>query len=58
MFTHPYISAQLASEHRRELLAQASQRQLRHQHGRPALGTPARPRIPDRPSGMSLERPR
>jgi hypothetical protein len=40
MFTHPDRLGQLAREHHRDLLAQASQRQLTHQHRRPAPGTP------------------
>jgi hypothetical protein len=34
MFTHPDITSQFVREHRRQLLAAASQRQLRRQHGR------------------------
>jgi hypothetical protein len=34
MFTHPDITSQLGREHQREMLAAASQRQLRRQHGR------------------------
>ncbi len=40
MFTNPDLASRLAREHHHELLAQASRRQLRHQHGRSALGTP------------------
>jgi hypothetical protein len=36
MFTNPDLATQLAREHHRELLAQASQRRLRHQNRRPA----------------------
>jgi hypothetical protein len=36
MFTHPDRIGQLAREHHHQMLAQASQRQLRHQHSRPA----------------------
>jgi hypothetical protein len=36
MFTHPEITSQLASEHQRQMLAAASQRQLRRQHDRQA----------------------
>ena len=39
MFTHPDRIGQLAGEHHHQMLAQASQRQLRHQHGRPAAST-------------------
>ncbi len=39
MFTHPDRIGQLADEHHHQMLAQASQRQLRHQHGRPAAST-------------------
>ena len=39
MFTHPDRIGQLASEQHHQILAQASQRQLRHQHGRPAAST-------------------
>jgi hypothetical protein len=39
MFTHPDRIGQLASEHHHQMLAQASQRQLRHQRGRPAAST-------------------
>jgi hypothetical protein len=39
MFTHPGRLGQLAREHHRQMLARASQRQLRHQHGRPAAST-------------------
>ena len=43
MFTHPDRIGQLAHEHHHQMLAQASQRQLRHQHGRrqPAPGSSA-----------------
>jgi hypothetical protein len=34
MFTHPDIASQLGREHQRQMLAAASQRRLRHQHGR------------------------
>ncbi len=33
MFIHPYIASQLAREHRRDMLAEVSQRQLRRQQG-------------------------
>ena len=36
MFTHPDRIGQLAREHHHQMLAQASQRRLRHQHSRPA----------------------
>lgn len=36
MFLHPDITSQLAREHHRDMLAEASQRQLRRQDGRPA----------------------
>ena len=36
MFTTPGQIGQLAREHHRQLLAEASQRQLRHQHYHPA----------------------
>jgi len=39
MFTHPDRIGQLALEHHHQMLAQASQRQLRHQHSRPAATT-------------------
>jgi len=39
MFTHPDRIGQLAGEHHHQMLAQASKRQLRHQHGRPAART-------------------
>ena len=39
MFTHPDRIGQLAGGHHHQMLAQASQRQLRHQHGRPAAST-------------------
>jgi hypothetical protein len=39
MFTHPDRIGQLAREHHHQMLAQASRRQLRHQHGRPAAST-------------------
>ncbi len=39
MFTHPGSIGQLAREHHRQMLAQASHRQLRHQHSRPAAST-------------------
>jgi hypothetical protein len=40
MFIDPNLATQLAREHQRELLAEASQRQqLQHRH-RPAPGTP------------------
>jgi len=34
MFTHPDITSQLVREHQRQMLAAASQRQPRRQHGR------------------------
>jgi hypothetical protein len=34
MFTHPDITSQLGREHQRQMLAAASQRRLRRQHGR------------------------
>jgi hypothetical protein len=40
MFTHPDRIGQLAREHHHQMLAQASQRQLRHQHSHPAATTP------------------
>jgi hypothetical protein len=36
MFTHPDRIGQLAREHHHQMLAQASQQRLRHQHSRPA----------------------
>ena len=36
MFTHPDRLGQLAREHHHQMLAQASQRRLRHQHSHPA----------------------
>ncbi len=36
MFLHPYIASQLAREHRRDMLAEVSQRQPRRQQGHPA----------------------
>ena len=36
MFINPNLATRLAREHHRQLLAEASQRQLRHQHSRPA----------------------
>jgi len=41
MFTHPDPLGQLAAEHHRHMLAEARQRTLRHQHGRPPSRTPA-----------------
>jgi len=38
MITNPNLATQLAREHQRQMLAQASQQ--RHQHGRPVPGTP------------------
>lgn len=40
MFINPHLATQLARDHQRQLLAQASQRQLAHQHRRPSNGTP------------------
>jgi len=40
MFTRPDRIGQLAGEHHHQMLAQASKRQLRHQHGRPAASIP------------------
>ena len=40
MFTQPDRIGQLARERHQQMLAEASQRQLRHQHGRPAPATP------------------
>jgi hypothetical protein len=37
MFTHPYIGSQLAREHQRQMLAEASQRQLRSRRRRPPV---------------------
>jgi hypothetical protein len=39
MFTHPDRIGQLAREHHHQMLAQASQRQLRHRHRRLAAST-------------------
>jgi len=39
MFTYPDRIGQLAREHHHQMLAQASQRQLRHQRSHPAAGT-------------------
>ena len=39
MFTHPDLISQLARDHHRQMLAQASRRQLRRQHDRPAART-------------------
>jgi hypothetical protein len=39
MFINPHLATRLAREHQRELLAEASQRQLAHR-SRPAPGTP------------------
>jgi hypothetical protein len=39
MFINPDLATQLAREHHRQLLSEASQRQLRHRH-RPAPDTP------------------
>jgi hypothetical protein len=36
MFIHPYIASQIAREHRRDMLAEVSQRQLRRRHGHQA----------------------
>jgi hypothetical protein len=41
MFTHPDPLGQLAAEHHRHMLAEARQRTLLHQHGRPSSRTPA-----------------
>jgi hypothetical protein len=40
MFTHPDRLGQLARENQQQMLAQASQRQLRRQHGQQASRTP------------------
>jgi hypothetical protein len=40
MFIPPDLATQLAREHYRRMLGEASQRQLAHQHARPAPGTP------------------
>jgi hypothetical protein len=40
MFTHPDRIGQLNREHHHDMLVQASQRMLRHQHGRRSSGTP------------------
>jgi hypothetical protein len=40
MFSHPDRIGQLAREHHRQMLADASQRQLLHQDDRPAARTP------------------
>jgi hypothetical protein len=39
MFTHPDRIGQLARQHHHQMLAQASQRRLRHQHNSPAAST-------------------
>jgi hypothetical protein len=39
MFSHPDRIAQLARDHHRQMLAQASQRQLGRQHGQQATRT-------------------
>jgi hypothetical protein len=39
MFTHPDRVSQLAREHHRQMLAEASQRPLRRQHRHPATRT-------------------
>jgi hypothetical protein len=39
MFTQPDRIGQLAREHHNQMLSEAGQRQLRHQHGRPAPAT-------------------
>jgi hypothetical protein len=36
MFTHPGLTSQLAREHHRQMLAEASRRQLRRRHGHQA----------------------
>ena len=36
MFTHPGLASQLAREHHRQMLAEASRRQLRRRHGHQA----------------------
>jgi hypothetical protein len=40
MFMTSELATQLAREHYRRMLGDASQRQLAHQHARPANGTP------------------
>jgi hypothetical protein len=45
MFTHPDHLGRLARDHHRQLPTYASQRQLRHGHGRPATRTPDAARI-------------
>jgi hypothetical protein len=40
MFTQPDRIGQLARENHNQMLAEASQRQLRHQHGHSAPATP------------------
>ena len=40
MFSHPDRIGQLAREHHHDMLAKASQRRLRNQHGRPSPRTP------------------
>jgi hypothetical protein len=40
MFTQPDRIGQLAREHRNQMLAEASQWRLQHQHARPAPATP------------------
>ena len=52
MFTHPDRLGQLARENQRQMLAQASQRQLRRQQGQQAAG----PRPP--PARSSAVSPR
>lgn len=41
MFTHPDRIGQLASEHHGQMLAEARQRSLRHQHGHRSFRMPA-----------------
>jgi len=40
MFTHPHVASELGREHQRQMLADASQRQLRHQLRHRADRTP------------------
>jgi len=62
MFTHPDRVGQLARDQHRQMLAQASQRQLRRQHGHQAPRTPKRGRqdhqLPDRRDRQGRRRDR
>jgi RNA polymerase sigma factor (sigma-70 family) len=54
MLTHPYVAGQLVREHSRQLRADASKRQLRHQPGHREAGNANAEAVSDAPSVAAL----